>query len=176
MSDISNSNFGPPPLQTDINGAGPDEHGVAFQNRVAQGGVASGHLNQAWSAWFTALYARLSSIAGITLGPIYTVPIVAGVATPDLSQGPNQLVLMTADTQIAAPINATVSQGWSLITRQDNVGGHSALFDASYFFKGQSGGSPQSPASTQCQANWIFDFSSGHSSLNGSPSIDQPIP
>lgn len=177
MANANNTSFGPPPIATPITAQGPDEHGIPYQNRVAQGGVPSGGLNAVWAAWFYAAFVRLSSLQASIVGPVYTVPIVGGVATPDLSQGLNQLVIMTADTNIVAPINgpAASSVGWNLITRQDNVGGHSALMDSTYYFSGQVGGSPASPASTQCQANWLLD-SSGNDSLSGAPSIDQPIP
>lgn len=110
-----------------------------------------------------------------TSSPIYTVPIISGVATPDLSHGVNQLVILTADTTIAAPINGGSINTWILITQQDNVGGHSALMNILYYFNGQVAAGPYSPMNTQCQVTWLLD-TMGNNTLSGPASIDQPIP
>lgn len=60
---------------------------------------------------------------GATSAPIYEVPVVNGVATPDLSKGSVQRVTLTADTVLSAP-KLLVSQNlttftWTLFLDQD---------------------------------------------------------
>jgi len=62
-------------------------------------------------------------------GPPYLVPVIHGVATPNISNGNKQVVLLTQDTRIALPKfpkNKTFS--WTLSLIQDGVGGHHFTF------------------------------------------------
>jgi hypothetical protein len=113
------------------------------------------------------------------IGP-YLVPIVNGVATPDASKGTNLLIL-TADTSVAQCINYATGSGlytnWDLIIQQDPVGmtgGHSTIFDPSYYFTFVLASSA-SPANTQCHA-FFRTNNTGQTSIAGAPSSDQPIP
>ena len=62
-------------------------------------------------------------------GPPYLVPVIHGTATPDLSKGTKQLVLLTANTRINLP---TLPNGksltWTLILAQDQQGQHQFTF------------------------------------------------
>lgn len=55
---LVNSTFGPPPLATPLTAQGPDEHGVPYENRAAQGGVPSGGMNPQWATWVSHLYEK----------------------------------------------------------------------------------------------------------------------
>src|SRR6185437_3866263 len=61
-------------------------------------------------------------------GPVHTIPVVRGVATPDLAQGLTQRVLLRADTHIAAPRLPPMPKGgsltWTLFIDEDSVGSH----------------------------------------------------
>jgi hypothetical protein len=107
-------------------------------------------------------------------GPVYAVPNVSNVFTPDLSQGLNQRVLLVADSIINTPINVPpgTSVTWTLIIDQDSAGGHNAQLPG-YSFNSNILGT--SLPGTRSQSNWITDQSGG-TSLSGSPSTEQPIP
>jgi len=62
-------------------------------------------------------------------GPPYLVPVIHGVATPDLSAGNKQVVLLTADTRINLPkLPKGKSLAWTLTLTQDAVGQHQFTF------------------------------------------------
>lgn len=46
-------------------------------------------------------------------GPLHHVPVVNGAATPDLSKGLIQQILLTANVRISPPILPPVAQGWN---------------------------------------------------------------
>jgi hypothetical protein len=60
--------------------------------------------------------------------PLHTIPVVGGVATPDLSHGLTQRVLLHSDISIAAPKlphpNKDGTIVWTLFVDQDTVGNH----------------------------------------------------
>jgi hypothetical protein len=114
-------------------------------------------------------------VTGASDGPVFTVPNVANVFTPDLSMGLNQKVVLVADSTINAPINAPAGSSvtWTLVIDQDVTGGWNAILDPAYFYNANLLGT--AAASTRGQSNWILD-QSGHNSLSGTPSTDQPIP
>jgi hypothetical protein len=113
-------------------------------------------------------------IADVADGPIYLVPNIGNVFTPDLSNGLNQNVVLVADSIINTPINVPpgTSVTWTLIIDQDSAGGHNAQLPG-YSFNSNILGT--SLPGTRSQSNWITDQSGG-TSLSGSPSTDQPIP
>lgn len=102
----------------------------------------------------------------------YDVPIVSGHATPDLSKGLNQRVLMTEDLIIDAPINAPGPITWTLIVDQDTTGNWTASPDQTAYFN--NFGLISGP-NTRCQINWVLDLN-GKNSVSGAPSIGQPTP
>lgn len=59
-------------------------------------------------------------------GPPYNVPVIHGVATPDLSKGFLQRVLLTSPTLINLPImpKGASAVAWTLFLTQDARGGH----------------------------------------------------
>jgi hypothetical protein len=58
-------------------------------------------------------------------GPPYLVPVIHGVATPDISKGNKQVVLLTENTHIILPaLPKGKSFSWTLIVTQDRVGQH----------------------------------------------------
>jgi hypothetical protein len=62
-------------------------------------------------------------------GPPYMVPVIQGSATPDLSKGTKQLVLLTSDTRIILPkLPDGKSLTWTLILAQDERGQHQFAF------------------------------------------------
>ncbi len=89
--------------------------------KIAEANKAAGEANK------KAASAQLE-LAQLT-GPPYLVPIIHGTATPDLSKGTKQLVLLTSDTQINLPkLPDGKSLTWTLILAQDAVGQHQFTF------------------------------------------------
>jgi hypothetical protein len=75
----------------------------------------------------------LAAQLALSNAPAYTIPVVGGVATPDLSHGLTQRVLLHADTIIAAPRLPHTSKDetikWTLFVDQDTVGEHKYTTD-----------------------------------------------
>lgn len=120
----------------------------------------------------------------------YAVPVVAGVATPDASQGENLLTLTAADCvpdangnpciTVAQPINYGTGAGvytpWTLVTQEDPAGmtgGYSTIFDPALYRLGFAVASTGSPPNTQCHVDFKTD-SAGVTTPTGFL-IDQPI-
>jgi hypothetical protein len=83
--------------------------------KIANANKAAGDANE------KAALAQLE-LARLT-GPPYLVPVIHGTATPDLSKGTKQLVLLTSDTRINLPkLPEGKSLTWTLILAQDEVG------------------------------------------------------
>ncbi|HEY1742974.1 MAG TPA: hypothetical protein VGG18_07390 [Granulicella sp.] len=62
-------------------------------------------------------------------GPPYNVPVIHGIATPDISKGNKQIVLLTRDTRVMLPtLPKDKSFSWTLSLIQDDVGGHHFTF------------------------------------------------
>jgi hypothetical protein len=114
---------------------------------------------------------------GSLTGAIYEIPVINGIATPDLSRGPFQRALLRADTTIAAPkklptaINGAIA--WTLYLDQDKIGGHSALMNA--YTIGYAISSSASPPKTRSTAQFITDHA-GHTVPSAIPIIDGPGP
>jgi hypothetical protein len=73
-----------------------------------------------------------TSSGGGTVEGYYNIPIASGHATPDLSRGLNQeVILNTAPVAIDAPTNSR-QVTWSLILAQDSTGGRAVTFDSAY--------------------------------------------
>jgi len=98
------------------------ESGIASaEQHAAEANKAAGDANE------KAAKAQLE-LARLT-GPPYLVPIIHGTATPDLSKGTKQLVLLTSNTHINLPKLADgKSLTWTLILSQDAVGQHQFTF------------------------------------------------
>jgi hypothetical protein len=66
-------------------------------------------------------------------GPLYRIPVIHGIATPDLSKGFIQQILLTGDIRINPPILPTMRKGrtasWMLFLDQDSVGSHQYTFE-----------------------------------------------
>ncbi len=135
------------------------------------------------------IFVGQSSGTPSTTAGVYIVPIVAGTATPDASQGQNLLILTAPDcltdangnlyVNVAPPINYSLTPGvyspWQLVTQEDpvgNTGGYSTVFDASYKIA-FAVASAASPASTQCHVDLRTD-PNGVTYPTGCL-IDQPI-
>lgn len=89
--------------------------------RIADANKAAGDANE------RAALAQLE-LARLT-GPAYLVPVIHGTATPDLSKGTKQLVLLTSETRINLPkLPDGKSLTWTLILAQDEVGQHQFTF------------------------------------------------
>jgi hypothetical protein len=62
-------------------------------------------------------------------GPPYRVPVIQGIATPDISRGNKQVVLLTSDTRINLPtLPKDKSFTRTLFLTQDGVGQHQFTF------------------------------------------------
>lgn len=105
---------------------------------------------------------------------IHTVSVVGGVAIPDLSEGYNQRVALTADTRIAVPIFPHLpgndSIMWTLFLDQDAKGSHVYSIDSAPDLVPVHGLLPNTRAS--------FEFvteANGTTSMRGLPVINRPI-
>jgi hypothetical protein len=106
--------------------------------------------------------------------PVYAVPVKGGVATPDLSKGFNQRVVLTADTRIAEPLFPQIAGNnsitWTLFLDQDTRGSHVYAIDAAPDLSPVHGLHPNTRAS--------FEFvteADGTTSMRGLPVINRPI-
>lgn len=97
------------------------EDSLAKDQKIAEANEAAASANE------KAAKAQLE-LARLT-GPPYLVPIIHGTATPDLSKGTKQLVLLTSNTRINLPKLADgKSLTWTLILAQDARGQHQFTF------------------------------------------------
>jgi hypothetical protein len=134
------------------------------------------------------VYVTPAASSGLPAAP-YTVPVIAGTATPDASQGANLLILTAANcltdangnkyVNVATPINYSTTPRaftiWQLITQEDPVGltgGYSVVFNPTYKIA-FAVASSASPANTQCHVDFRTD-STGITMPDGCL-IDQPI-
>lgn len=124
----------PPPITTPITAQGPDEHGVKWENRVAQGGIPSGGLNAQWAAHFSAMYnAFIGGIGGANLpSGIYPFPASAGDLTPFLASGFTQQAIVTGAANILPPNPIPPSKVFAVQIIQDSTGGRVVTWDAFY--------------------------------------------
>lgn len=106
-------------------------------------------------------------------GPLYHVPVIRGVATPDLSKGFTQQILLTGDIRINPPILPPMPRGgtasWTLFLDQDAVGSHQYTFEFERDIKAYPGLVPNSRAS--------FEFVTdehGRTTMRGLPIVDLP--
>ncbi len=98
-----------------------EENIALAEQHAAEANKAAGDANE------KAAKAQLE-LARLT-GPPYLVPIIHGIATPDLSKGSKQLVLLTSDTRINLPkASDGKSLTWTLILAQDEHGQHQFNF------------------------------------------------
>lgn len=112
------------------------------------------------------------------VGTIYDVPVVNGVATPNLALGSTQRILLTSDTIVATPTNSpsasNASLTWTLNLDQDKIGKHSVTMAPSY-----NVGYPLSDSSClpNTRATTVFTTDhSGRSSPTGLPIMNIPLP
>lgn len=90
-------------------------------------------------------------------GPPYLVPVIHGTATPDLSRGTKQLVLLTSDTRIVLPkLPEGKSLTWTLILSQDARGQHQFTFSPQI---SGFGNSLDSPGHSKWLVNLLTDSS-----------------
>lgn len=106
-------------------------------------------------------------------GPVHIVHVIKGVATPDLSKGLIQQLLLTKDVRINPPILPPLGKEgtatWTLFLDQDSVGSHQYTFEFMRDVKAYPGLVPNSRAS--------FDFvtdTHGRTTMRGIPIIDMP--
>lgn len=106
--------------------------------------------------------------------PIYLVPVKDGVATPDLSKGFNQRIVLTGDTRIAEPIYPHIAGNdsitWALFLDQDTRGSHVYTIDSAPDLSPVHGLSPNTRASFE----FVTD-ADGRTSMRGLPVINRPI-
>ena len=105
---------------------------------------------------------------------IYLVPVKDGVATPDLSKGFNQRVVLTADTRIAEPLFPQIAGNdsitWTLFLDQDALGLHAYMIDSAPDLIPLHRLLPNTRSS--------FEFvteADGTTSMRGLPVINRPI-
>jgi hypothetical protein len=96
-----------------------------------------GRLTRTWIDFFQSLGTATSSSGGGTPGVSggrYTVPIVAGTATPDPSMGSIQKIVIVAPLTIAAPLGTPVDGDrltlW--IVQDASLGGYQPVWDSIY--------------------------------------------
>jgi hypothetical protein len=107
-------------------------------------------------------------------GPINILQVNSdGAATPDLSKGLVQQLLLTADVHIEPPILPPLGKEgtatWTLFLDQDSVGSHQYTFEFMRDVKAYPGLVPNSRAS--------FDFitdTHGRTTMRGIPLVDMP--
>jgi hypothetical protein len=75
----------------------------------------------------------MNAAASLSTAPIYTIPVIDGIATPDLSHGFTQRVVLHSDIVIAAPRLPHTSKNetvvWTLFVDQDATGEHKYTTD-----------------------------------------------
>jgi hypothetical protein len=85
------------------------------------------HLNQKVAHTSALAESSVSKLA-LSAAPIYTIPVIDGIATPDLSRGLTQRVVLHSDIVIAAPRLPQTSKDetivWTLFVDQDAPGNH----------------------------------------------------
>jgi hypothetical protein len=93
-------------------------------------GIAVAAQNEATDAWGQVERLRLeantarANLARITGRP-YAVPVINGVARPDLSKSDSQFVLLTEDTRMTFPkVAKGEHENWTLTIAQNSVGQH----------------------------------------------------
>jgi hypothetical protein len=119
------------------------------QKVAADSNMAAGQANE------KAASAQLE-LARLT-GPPYLVPVVNRVATPDLSRGIKQLVLLDSDIQIKLPVLPKgKSLTWTLILAQDGRGQHQFTFTPRISGFGEA---LNSPAHSKWIVNLLTDSS-----------------
>lgn len=94
--------------------------------RTAVTDPRTGRMSKPW------LDALQSAATGSSNEGWASVTAKGGTLTPDLSQGLNQEITVTADTAIAAPTGYTGSPTFRLIFEQDATGGHALTFASAY--------------------------------------------
>ena len=94
--------------------------------RTAVTDPRTGRMSKPW------LDALQSAATGSSNEGWASVTAKGGTLTPDLSQGLNQEITVTADTAIAPPTGYTGSPTFRLIFEQDATGGHALTFDPAY--------------------------------------------
>jgi hypothetical protein len=90
-------------------------------------------------------------------GPPYSVPVIRGVAVPDILKGNKQRVLLTSETLIKLPVLPKgKSFSWTLTITQDAVGQHQFRFSPAI-----SGFAPglYSPS----HSSWVVNLETDHS-------------
>lgn len=108
----------------------------------------------------------------INTGGYHVIPVIGGVATPNLSTNLIQYVLLTENVTIAAPTGASGPLSWTLIMDQDSTGNWTASPDPNFYFINTA---LTGPANTRNQVIWVLDTAKLNS-VSGAPSIAQPIP
>jgi hypothetical protein len=92
----------------------------------------AGNLTRTWLLFFQGLTAGSTSTTASALPGYYVVPIAAGLASPDISQGWNQEVILTTNVAIDDPANVPGSLTWTLMIAQDSTGGRVVTFGTTY--------------------------------------------
>jgi len=109
------------------------------------------------------------------IGPPYDIPVIRGTATPDLSHGFIQRVLLTGDTRIIRPALPSMANGgsisWTLLLDQDSKGGHKFTISFASLPNMVLALDPHS----RCTFEYITD-TDGATSLRGLPWLNSPIP
>jgi hypothetical protein len=106
-------------------------------------------------------------------GPVHIIPVINGVATPDLSKGLIQQILLTRDVRIMSPklpdIGKEGTAPWTLFLDQDSVGSHQYTFQFMRDARANPGLVPNSRVSFE----FITD-THGRSTIRGIPLVDIP--
>ena len=117
--------------------------------------------------------ASQTELARLT-GPPYLVPVINGVATPDLSFGFVQQIVMRGNVRINAPRLPAMPKGgaitWSLLIDQDSVGGHDPTILFAPSLPNKLFWSP----STRSTFEYITD-DKGHTTERSLPMLGRPI-
>jgi hypothetical protein len=117
--------------------------------------------------------ASQTELARLT-GPPYLVPIINGEATPDLSFGIVQQIVMTRDVRINTPRLPAMPKGgaitWSLLIDQDSVGGHDPTILFAPSLPNKLFWSP----STRSTFEYITD-DKGHTTERSLPMLSRPV-